>query len=211
MAPRLSPFQMLGAGALVVALAVMHPEFLQDVYRLLEGGAGRTVSILLAVYCAFSIYKRVTSAQRRAKTAGTVGLRLSADEKIGWSTGMGWIVAEVVDGGAGQAAGIQEGDAVMAVDGEPVESLPGFSVIRGQVGSSVALTVERGRASAGEVVARVKRRDTGGREEDALPISVVADAVAETISIAIVRKLPPSAARQLPALPLPFPSSSKEE
>jgi len=34
------------------------------------------------------------------------------------------------------------------------------------------MQVERGRASAEEVVARVKRRDAGGREEDALPILV---------------------------------------
>ena len=63
-----------------------------------------------------------------------------------------------MDGGAGQEEGVEVGDAVMEVDGEPVEQLAGFTVIRGPVGSSVQLSIERGRASAAELVARVKRK-----------------------------------------------------
>lgn len=91
-----SPFQIVVGIFMLVALAVLHPDFLRDAYSSFsENGTGGTLSVFIAVYCAFSIYQRVNAAQRRAKTAGTVGLRLSADEKLGWSAGMGWVVVEV--------------------------------------------------------------------------------------------------------------------
>ena len=131
-----SPFQIMVGIFMLVALAVLHPDFLRDAYSSFsENGTGGTLSMFIAVYCAFSIYQRVNAAQRRAKTAGTVGLRLSADEKLGWSAGMGWVVVEVSTISVQTYLGTHPFSITFLSGGadspaRPTERLPGTGIVR---------------------------------------------------------------------------------
>lgn len=55
-----------------------------------------------------------------------------------------WSVGRVVDGGAAQAAGVQPGDRIVAVDGSPVGSWDDFTaVLNNRAGQPIELQVER--------------------------------------------------------------------
>ncbi len=74
------------------------------------------------------------------------GLTDELAQSYGLKEPIGALVAEVVDGGPAQDAGIQEGDVVVEFNGKPVKSsrdLPLFAGLIG-VGKSVPLTVIRG-------------------------------------------------------------------
>lgn len=83
---------------------------------------------------------------------GSVGAVMSQDRQSGRV-----VVREVPEGMAGDTAGLRVGDEILSVDGRDVRDLaPGevAELMRGEVGSTVSLTVARG----DEVVRlRVKR------------------------------------------------------
>ena len=85
-------------------------------------------------------------------TLGSVGAVMSQDRQSGRV-----VVREVPEGMAGDTAGLRVGDEILSVDGRDVRDLaPGevAELMRGEVGSTVSLTVARG----DEVVrVRVKR------------------------------------------------------
>jgi hypothetical protein len=67
-----------------------------------------------------------------------LGVRIAAAEG-------GIQVEGVVDGGPAQAAGLEPGDLVVQIDGQPATDVPEFVALAGgPAGSSVVLTVERG-------------------------------------------------------------------
>jgi hypothetical protein len=61
----------------------------------------------------------------------------------------------VVPEGPGDLKGIQIGDCITHVDGISVVDLKSFSVIRGPIGSDVALRIKRGLPGSADVAAKV--------------------------------------------------------
>ena len=62
---------------------------------------------------------------------------------------------QVVPEGPGDMKGIQIGDCITHVDGISVVDLKSFSVIRGPIGSYVALRIKRGISGSADVAAKV--------------------------------------------------------
>jgi hypothetical protein len=92
--------------------------------------------------------------QPRTEFAG-LGLVLSASDEV-------LLVQDVVAGGGGEAAGIQAGEQITAIDGKPIAEL-GFQnamqAIRGPVGTTVRVRVrEKGGAEREVTATRVKVR-----------------------------------------------------
>lgn len=78
-----------------------------------------------------------------------------------WPRGDALIVGRVVEGGSAEAAGLQRGDRILAVDGAPVEGLgfrPALERIRGSEGSTVVLTIQRAGEDAPAQLPIVRRR-----------------------------------------------------
>ncbi len=72
---------------------------------------------------------------------------------------------QVVPDGAGDLNGVQTGDCITHVDGIPVSSLKSFFVIRGPIGSSVALRIKRGIPGNADLVTQILEKGA----VDALP------------------------------------------
>ena len=78
---------------------------------------------------------------------GGLGIEVPAGpEKVGKNNP--FIIVNVYEGGTGHQAGLKEGDAIIAVDGVPVDGLSCDYVVnnllRGKVGSVVTLEIKRG-------------------------------------------------------------------
>lgn len=84
---------------------------------------------------------------------------------------------QVVPEGPGDLKGIQTGDCITHVDGIEVSSLKSFFVIRGPIGSSVALRIKRGIPGSAELVAQILEKGTA----DELP-EVKPDAASSVIA-----------------------------
>lgn len=62
---------------------------------------------------------------------------------------------QVVPDGAGDVSGVRTGDFITHVDGISVSTLKSFFVIRGPVGSSVALRIKRGFPGSEDLVSQI--------------------------------------------------------
>ena len=63
------------------------------------------------------------------------------------------LLQQVVPGGSGELNGIECGDCITHVDGVSVRELTMFTSIRGPIGSSVALRIQRGVPGTAEIIA----------------------------------------------------------
>ena len=126
----------------VAFLAVLHydPQFRHDLLDGLAGftGKGQWVHYLLAGVAVYSMYTKISRHLRLEKIKGGLGLRLRINKRLGW------VVVEVVEGGAGHEGGVQVADIITAVDGVPVHTVENVRIIRGPVGSEVGMTIVRG-------------------------------------------------------------------
>lgn len=132
----------LDLGRFFVALRFIEGNYVQEVERgkLIDGAISGMVNSLgdpHSVYLAPQLYS-----QLRAETSGAFG---GVGIYIGFKEGDMKVVGVIPDG-PGQRAGLQAGDQILAVDGQPVEEIsPGEVVlkIRGQVGTPVELLIHR--------------------------------------------------------------------
>ena len=72
---------------------------------------------------------------------------------------IGWLIVEVVPEGSGEEQGLKPGDCIKMVDGVPVAECKNFTVVRGKIGSYVALRVKRGIPGAAEIATKVMEQD----------------------------------------------------
>lgn len=75
------------------------------------------------------------------------------------------VVHRAPEGGAAADAGLREGDAIVAIDGEPVRGRDRAAVVerlRGEVGTRVVLRVRRGAEERDVTVERAPYRRAGG-------------------------------------------------
>ena len=132
----------LDMGRFFVALRFIENNYVQEVDRrkLIDGAIGGMVSSLddpHSIYLAPQLYS-----QLRAETSGAFG---GIGVYMGFKDG-GVQVMSVIPDGPGQRAGLQAGDEILAVDGQPVEEISPGEValkIRGQVGTPVELLIHR--------------------------------------------------------------------
>jgi carboxyl-terminal processing protease len=89
---------------------------------------------------------RVAEQRNQASMVG-IGIRHSGAEELT----DGLRIDEIIDGGPAQRAGLESGDVILRVDGEPIRET---SVLRGEEGTEVRLLVRRGSG------------DNAGREEE---------------------------------------------
>lgn len=104
---------------------------------------GQAGSIGLGFAIPIDTAQRIANEIIDTGSSQTPALGISVDSQF---AGPGARVADVTPGGAAEAAGLQAGDVITAIDGEPVaDSTALVVVIRDQaVGDSVDLTVDRG-------------------------------------------------------------------
>ena len=132
----------LDLGRFFVALRFIEGNYVQEVERrqLIDGAITGMVNSLgdpHSIYLAPQLYS-----QLRAETSGAFG---GIGVYMGFKNG-GVQVMSVIPDGPGQRAGLQAGDEILAVDGQPVEEISPADValkIRGQVGTSVELLIRR--------------------------------------------------------------------
>lgn len=132
----------LDLGRFFVALRFIEGNYVQEVDRrkLIDGAISGMVNSLgdpHSIYLAPQLYS-----QLRAETSGAFG---GIGVYMGFKNG-GVQVVSVIPDGPGQRAGLQAGDEILAVDGQPVEEISPGEValkIRGQVGTPVELLIHR--------------------------------------------------------------------
>ena len=132
----------LDLGRFFVALRFIESNYVQDVERrqLIDGAISGMVNSLgdpHSIYLAPQLYS-----QLRAETTGAFG---GIGVYMGFKNG-GVQVMSVIPDGPGQRAGLQAGDEILAVDGQPVEEISPAEValkIRGQIGTPVELLIHR--------------------------------------------------------------------
>lgn len=129
-------------GRFFVAMRFIEGNYVQEVERrkLIDGAISGMVSSLgdpHSIYLAPQLYS-----QLRAETNGAFG---GIGVYMSFKNG-GVQIMNVIPDGPGAHAGLQAGDEILAVDGQPVEELLAAEVamkIRGQVGTSVELLIHR--------------------------------------------------------------------
>ncbi len=91
---------------------------------------------------------------------------------------------QVVPEGPGDSKGIQIGDCITHVDGISVADLKSFSVIRGPIGSDVALRIKRGLPGSADVAAKfLEKGALDGQNEGTHMDKLRPDTVPDTTSI----------------------------
>ncbi len=132
----------LDLGRFFVALRFIEGNYVQEVERrqLIDGAISGMVNSLgdpHSLYLAPQLYS-----QLRAETSGAFG---GIGVYMGFKNG-GVQVMSVIPDGPGERAGLQAGDEILAVNGQPVEEISPAEValkIRGQVGTPVELLIRR--------------------------------------------------------------------
>ena len=132
----------LDLGRFFVALRFIEGNYVQAVERrqLIDGAISGMVNSLgdpHSIYLAPQLYS-----QLRAETSGAFG---GIGVYMGFKDG-GVQVMSVIPDGPGQRAGLQAGDEILAVDGQPVTEISPGEValkIRGQIGTPVELLIHR--------------------------------------------------------------------
>ena len=132
----------LDLGRFFVAMRFIENNYVQDVDRrnLIDGAISGMVNSLgdpHSVYLAPQLYS-----QLRAETSGAFG---GIGVYMGFKNG-GVQVMSVIPDSPGQKAGLQAGDKILAVNGQPVEEIPPGEValkIRGEIGTPVELLIHR--------------------------------------------------------------------
>lgn len=132
----------LDLGRFFVALRFIEGNYVQAVDRrnLIDGAISGMVNSLgdpHSIYLAPQLYS-----QLRAETSGAFG---GIGVYMGFKNG-GVQVMSVIPDGPGQRAGLQAGDEILAVDGQPVTEISPGEValkIRGQIGTPVELLIHR--------------------------------------------------------------------
>lgn len=132
----------LDLGRFFVALRFIEGNYVREVERgkLIDGAISGMVNSLgdpHSIYLAPQLYS-----QLRAETSGAFG---GIGVYMSFKNG-GVQVMNVIPDGPGQRAGLQAGDEILAVDGQPVEEISPGEValkIRGQVGTNVELLIHR--------------------------------------------------------------------
>ena len=163
-------------GAFMSALFIQHPNFHKDFLdwigcsSLGADGASRLpiTSVIFILVILLFVIKRAQKYYAAQQNAGGVGLRLHTKSTMGWlvvevrmlavtfpACDLQWQLPQVVPDGPGDLKGIQIGDCITHVDGIPVSALKSIAVIRGPIGSSVALRLQRGIPGSRELAAVV--------------------------------------------------------
>ncbi|MBR0260228.1 MAG: S41 family peptidase [Selenomonadaceae bacterium] len=132
----------LDLGRFFVAMRFIEGNYVQAVDRrtLIDGAISGMVNSLgdpHSIYLAPQLYS-----QLRAETSGAFG---GIGVYMGFKNG-GVQVMSVIPDGPGQRAGLQAGDEILAVDGQPVEEISPGEValkIRGEIGTPVELLIHR--------------------------------------------------------------------
>jgi len=132
----------LDLGRFFIAMRFIEGNYVQEVDRrtLIDGAINGMVNSLgdpHSVYLAPQLYS-----QLRAETSGAFG---GIGVYMGFKNG-GVQVVSVIPDGPGQKAGLQAGDEILAVDGQPVEEISPGEValkIRGEIGTPVELLIHR--------------------------------------------------------------------
>lgn len=132
----------LDIGRFFLALRFIEKNYVQEVERgkLIDGAISGMVSSLgdpHSIYLAPQLYS-----QLRAETSGAFG---GIGVYMGFKDGIVQIVSVIADG-PGQRAGLQAGDEILAIDGQPVTEISFGEVamkIRGQIGTPVELLIHR--------------------------------------------------------------------
>ena len=132
----------LDLGRFFVAMRFIEGNYVQEVDRgkLIDGAIGGMVNSLgdpHSIYLAPQLYS-----QLRAETSGAFG---GIGVYMSFKNG-GVQVMNVIPEGPGYRAGLQAGDEILAVDGQPVEEISPGEValkIRGQIGTPVELLIHR--------------------------------------------------------------------
>ena len=132
----------LDLGRFFVALRFIEGNYVQEVDRrkLIDGAISGMVNSLgdpHSIYLAPQLYS-----QLRAETSGAFG---GIGVYMGFKNG-GVQVMSVIPDSPGQKAGLQAGDEILAVDGQPVTEISPGEValkIRGQIGTPVELLIHR--------------------------------------------------------------------
>ncbi len=132
----------LDLGRFFVAMRFIEGNYVQEVDRgkLIDGAIGGMVNSLgdpHSIYLAPQLYS-----QLRAETSGAFG---GIGVYMSFKNG-GVQVMNVIPDGPGYRAGLQAGDEILAIDGQPVTEISPGEValkIRGQVGTNVELLIHR--------------------------------------------------------------------
>ncbi len=129
-------------GRFFTALRFIEGHYVQEVERgkLIDGAIGGMVNSLgdpHSIYLAPQLYS-----QLRAETSGAFG---GIGVYMGFKNG-GVQIVNVIPDGPGYKAGLQAGDEILAVNGQPVEEISPGEVaikIRGEIGTTVELLIGR--------------------------------------------------------------------
>ena len=132
----------LDMGRFFLAMRFIETSYVQEVERrkLIDGAISGMVNSLgdpHSIYLAPQLYS-----QLKAETSGAFG---GIGVYMGFKNG-GVQVMNVIPDSPGQRAGLQAGDEILAVDGQPVEEISPGEValkIRGKIGTSVELLIHR--------------------------------------------------------------------
>jgi regulator of sigma E protease len=103
------------------------------------------------------------------------------------------LVSEVTPGRPAERAGLAPGDLILAVDGEPVGSFASFAeTVRASKGRTLRITYARdGQTSAVEITPELQTVDSGGLEEEAWLIGILAEDATLGGALVLDRELNP--------------------
>lgn len=138
----LSPEKAVQMARFIATMRYVETQYVEEVdpAKLMDGAIDGMVKSLGDPY---SLYLNPTSYQKLKNHAnaqfGGIGVVMGFEDGVN--------ILSVMPGTPGEAAGLQAGDKILAVDGTPTEALGREEVaihIRGEVGTEVTLTIRRG-------------------------------------------------------------------
>lgn len=116
-------------------------------FNLLSAARPMMVCVVLGLgmLAAGAVTSHAQAPQAPAADNGIVGIAIGRDaDKVGAPARL--VVERVLPGGPGQAAGVQRGDEITAINGGPVAGMKLDDIVhlvRGKVGTTVTLTLNR--------------------------------------------------------------------